>query len=940
MNKNTGQGGVFTLFKGVPLSFILVALFLLQIFLAVGLTVYLSIHNGQKAVNQVASELRREVANRVEQNLQTYLSTPRQVLRSNQNIIDMGLLKIENLVTWEPYLIEQLKIFPDALGLMVSNEQQEHLAVEKLNERQFLLRKASKSTGYDLYTYRIDHQGQRTQLPEVIKNYDARSRPDYQTAVTAKKFSFSQIFTPLSEPTLLISASQPIYNSQGQLLGVNSTLTHLSEIGDLLQNIKVGKSGQIFIIERSGLLVASSTTEEPFRLQNGKPIRLAASQSRNSFTQATAKYLATKFSSFDQIQSLQQLDFSFDGKRQFLEVRPLKGEPNVNWLIVVAVPEADFMGQVDRNTQTIIFLSLGALGLATILGIVTARWITQSILYFSTATKDLANFTNGEDSVVKVQGIKELEVLGESFNEMAQQLRKTFTALTNKNEELELQVKQRTQELQQETQERINSERKLGQHNRVLAELANHKAVFEGNLETAFKVITEKAANALEVERVGVWLFNSDVLLYETLRGRQAQGKTYGGLRQRTKLQCISLYERSKQRHSAGLERNLADYPIYFQALAASHTITVTDTRTDPRVQELWNELLEQNNIVSLIDTELWVEGEVVGTVLYEQIGIKRTWELSEQNFVSSIAEFVALTLEVCDRKRAESALREAKEVAEMANRAKSTFLKNISYELKTPLNSILEITESLQNKVYGSGSEEQQQSLNMLESSGKNLLELINQILDLTDIESSKIELQLATTSIRGLCDSSLSFVKHLAFQKNIHLNLQIPEELEPIQVDERRIRQVFINLLTNAIKFTKEGGKVWIEVQPNSTNKYIFFSVVDTGIGMLSDDLFKLFQPFMQVENSSTRRSTGSGLGLVMVQKIVELHGGTVHAESQLGKGSRFTVKLPWKRAGEWGVGKVGPPLGIRGNGELELITADFNEGEVHNDSFQSEV
>ncbi|MHC5937036.1 sensor histidine kinase [Nostoc sp.] len=886
MNKNTGQGGLFFLFKGVPLSCILVGLFVLQIILAVGLTAYLSISNGQKAVNEVASELRREVANGVEQNLQTYLSTPRQVLRSNQNLIDMGLLKIENLATWEPYLIEQLKIFPDALALTASNEQQEYLAVEKLNDRQFLLRKASKSTGYDLYTYRIDSQGQRTQLPEVIKNYDPRSRPDYQTVVTAKKFSFSQIFTPLTEPTLFISASQPIYNSQGELLGVNSTLTHLSEIGDLLQNIKVGKSGQIFIIERSGLLVASSTTEEPFRLQNGKPIRLAASQSGNSFTQATAKYLATKFSNFDQIQSLQQLDFSFEGKRQFLEVRPLQGEPNVNWLIVVAVPEADFIGQIDRNIQTTIFVCLGALGLAILLGIVTARWITQPILDFSTATKDLADFTNGEDSVVKVQGIKELEVLGESFNEMAQQLRKIFITLTTKNQELELQVKQRTQELQQEIQERINSEGRLGQHNRVLAELANHKAVFEGNLETAFKVITEKAANALEVERVGVWLFNSD---------------TYGGLRQRSKLQCISLYERSKQRHSTGLERNLADYPIYFKALAAAHTITVTDTRTDPCVQELWNELLEPNNIVSLIDTELWVDGEVVGTVLYEQIGIKRTWELSEQNFVSSIAQFVALTLEICDRIRAESALREAKEVAEMANRAKSTFLKNISYELRTPLNSILEITESLQNQVYGLVSEEQRQSLNILESSGKNLLELINQILDLTDIESSKIELQLANTSIRGLCDSSLSFVKHLAFQKNIHLSLQIPEELEPIQVDERRIRQVFINLLTNAIKFTKEGGKVWIEVQPNFTNKYIFFSVVDTGIGMLSDDLFKLFQPFMQVENASTRRSTGSGLGLVMVQKIVELHGGTVHAESQLGKGSRFTIKLPWKKVGE---------------------------------------
>lgn len=290
-----------------------------------------------------------------------------------------------------------------------------------------------------------------------------------------------------------------------------------------------------------------------------------------------------------------------------------------------------------------------------------------------------------------------------------------------------------------------------------------------------------------------------------------------------------------------------------------------------------------------------------MGTVLYEQIDIPRTWELSEQNFVSSIAEFVTLTLEICDCKRAESALREAQEAAEVANRAKSTFLENISHQLRTPLSSILGITEAFQDQVYGPITEEQRQSLNNLESSGKNLLELINQILELTDIESSKIKLQLAPTSIPELCNSSLSFVKHLAFQKNIQLSVQIPEELEPIQVDERHIRQVFINLLTNAIKFTKEGGKVWIEVQPNSTNEYIFISVVDTGIGMLSDDLFKLFQPFVQVENFSSRPSTGTGLGLVMVQKIVELHGGTVHAESQLGKGSRFTVKLPWKKVGE---------------------------------------
>jgi len=178
--------------------------------------------------------------------------------------------------------------------------------------------------------------------------------------------------------------------------------------------------------------------------------------------------------------------------------------------------------------------------------------------------------------------------------------------------------------------------------------------------------------------------------------------------------------------------------------------------------------------------------------------------------------------------------------------------------------------------------------------------LELINHILDLANIESNKMELQLASTSIEELCDSCLNFVKPLALQKNIQLSLQVPEELPPIQVDEDRIREAFINLLSNAVKYTPEGGKVWIEIQPHPTKQYIFFSIVDTGIGIPSDDLFQLFQPLDPDESSYTRRAN-TGLGLLTVQTIVESHGGSVHAESQLGKGSRFTIKLPWKKMGE---------------------------------------
>ncbi|XGV96602.1 MAG: GAF domain-containing protein [Leptolyngbya sp. BL-A-14] len=202
------------------------------------------------------------------------------------------------------------------------------------------------------------------------------------------------------------------------------------------------------------------------------------------------------------------------------------------------------------------------------------------------------------------------------------------------------------QRLEQEVQERIAREQRLRQHTQALSELANHPAIAAGDLDSAFDAITEQAANALDVERVSVWLFNGE----------------------RTKLRCVNLYERSQQRHSSGLEHDQATHPTYFQALAHSRTIAVSDTRTDPLVQELWATWLKPNHIVSLLDAPIRVGGEVVGMVFHEQVHTPRRWELIEQTFVGSISDFVALALEVSQRKQAEAALR-ASSILEERNR-------------------------------------------------------------------------------------------------------------------------------------------------------------------------------------------------------------------------------------------------------------------------------
>lgn len=265
---------------------------------------------------------------------------------------------------------------------------------------------------------------------------------------------------------------------------------------------------------------------------------------------------------------------------------------------------------------------------------------------------------------------------------------------------------------------------------------------------------------------------------------------------------------------------------------------------------------------------------------------------------------FSQVIRDITQRKLAEEQLRQSSERISLANaelaratRLKDEFLASMSHELRTPLNAILGLSEALQEKVYGPLTEKQLKTLITIEQSGKHLLDVINDILDLSKIESGKLELQITPTCAAELCDSSLTFVKQAAHHKNIKLSCEIAEGLRDIEVDERRMRQVLINLLSNAVKFTPEGGEVSIKVEVEPANEIVEFSVIDNGIGIASEDIHKLFKPFVQLDSSLSRSYSGTGLGLALVRRIVELHGGSVKLESQVGRGSRFSVSIPWK-------------------------------------------
>jgi PAS domain S-box-containing protein len=227
--------------------------------------------------------------------------------------------------------------------------------------------------------------------------------------------------------------------------------------------------------------------------------------------------------------------------------------------------------------------------------------------------------------------------------------------------------------------------------------------------------------------------------------------------------------------------------------------------------------------------------------------------------------------------------------------RLKDEFLANMSHELRTPLNAILGMSEVLEEGVHGAMNERQQRSVRVIVESATHLLELINDILDLAKIESGTVQLAVDHVQIRAVCESSVRMLREASQRKRIRLSVEVDRGVEQVDADERRLRQILVNLLSNAVKFTPEGGAVGIRVHADPVNDTIRFAVWDTGIGIPRDEIDRLFQPFVQLEAGSTRRYGGTGLGLSLVRRMAEMHGGFVEVESVVGEGSNFTVALP---------------------------------------------
>jgi signal transduction histidine kinase len=299
--------------------------------------------------------------------------------------------------------------------------------------------------------------------------------------------------------------------------------------------------------------------------------------------------------------------------------------------------------------------------------------------------------------------------------------------------------------------------------------------------------------------------------------------------------------------------------------------------------------VLRQLGYRSLLAVPLLREGRIRGGfTIY-----RRTPGSFAPEIVNLLQTFATQSVMAIQNARLFREIEEKSTQIEAANRHKSEFLANMSHELRTPLNAIIGFSEVLGERMFGELNEKQAEYTDDILTSGRHLLSLINEILDLSKVEAGRMELELSTFDLPTALENAQTFVRERATKHGVTLDLSVDENLGDVNGDERKIKQVLLNLLSNAVKFTPEGGR--IEIKARQQNGNVEISVSDTGIGIAPEDQAKIFEEFRQVGGDNAKKIEGTGLGLTLAKKFVELHGGKIWVESEVGTGSTFTFSLP---------------------------------------------
>ncbi|NJK39589.1 MAG: response regulator [Oscillatoriales cyanobacterium SM2_3_0] len=798
----------FRKFK-IPLQVILVVPLITQIVAFVALTGYLTYRSGQATIYDLGNQLIDELTKRVDERLDNYLEDALLVTRINADAFQISQLSFTDLPTIQRRFLLQMRQIQSLDGVYLGTRTGEYLGVHRDLQNQL---RSSASKAFYPQIANLTQPGNAVSVT-LRQDYDPRTRPWYQAATRPDQPTWSPIYE-FTQGDLGITAVQPI-NQQNTQQGVVAVDLRLSVLSKFLRSLQLTPSGQALILERSGDLVATSTGESPYTLNpNNEMQRLPGINSKDPLTRGTLQYI-TNTLNLSQPNLVKQFQFELVGKLYFLKVLPYSDQANLDWLIVVVVPETDFMEQIAANRRTTLWLCGLAIAPAVFISYLTSRWIARPIFQLARASEALADGDLNQE--VRETGVQELEILADSFNCMGYQIKNAFG-------ELEVRVEERTAQLQQEIADRQQIEQALR-----LSENKFAKA-FHCNPNPS-AIVRVQEGKIIELNQSAVQFFGYD-------RADEMMDQTTHNL---------NIWVNQKERDRIG-------------------------------------NLLQQKGEVQDLEVQFYNRSGEIKTVLYSA-------ELLELN--RQPCQLIILS-DITHRKQAEIVLERAKEAAESANRSKSEFLANMSHELRTPLNAILGFSQLMVRDPALKA--EQQKNLSIINSSGEHLLALINDILDLSKIEAGRMVLEETDFDLFDLLKTLEQLFRLKADTKGLTIQFERDENLPQfIRADKGKLRQVLINLLSNAIKFTEKGG-IALHTSAEiitADQLQVNFEVSDTGPGIKPEDLDTIFEVFMQSE-TGRQSQQGTGLGLPISRRFVQMMGGDIVVHSTPGEGTAFTFSI----------------------------------------------
>ncbi len=825
--------------KSLSLRTVLVLPFVLQTVAITGVVGYLSYVNGQQAVNGLVQQLMGEVCDRIQQHLQSYTELPQQVVENITDDIESGRISLdaEDLQPLDSYFLRRSQTFDAVSFIYVGNEQGKLIGAGPIDKPQnlYVVEVTDRTTNGRYVSYEVDGLGQRVREISAVPNYDPRRRPWYRAALKAGRATWSDIYAYVGEPEqgLTITAVKPFHKATGEVAGVAAVDLYLNDIDQFLKNLQVTKSGQVFILERNGTLVASSHQQAIQVQQNGIGQRVSALTSHDPLIQATIAHVQ-QTGSLSRIQITQHFEVMLQGQRQFVQVTPWQDSHGLNWLIVAVVPESDFTEQIDLSTRITFLLCGLAVLIALLIGIATARWVTSPIRQLNRAARNLAQ--GKWDQPIQIDRTDEVGELATTFNQMASQLQQSFEALRQGKAQL---------------------------------------------------------STFLEAVPIGICVVESNGhLSYMNQTAQILLGQTF---------EPNTLLHIHAALHHAYIAKTEQPYPIEQlpMVLALQGKPAMIE---DLEIHQADRVIPLEVRAIPIFKTNQTVRCAIVA--IQDIQGRKQAEALlADYNRIleAQIAERTAALTHT------NLELEQAKQAAEAANHAKSAFLANMSHELRTPLNAILGFAQVM--SMDPQTTVEQQHNLRVINRSGEHLLSLINNVLDLSKIEAGRVEVVRTCFHLAELLETVDSILHRRAEAKGLQFQMVIaPDVPQEIVSDANKLRQTLINLIGNAIKFTEQGD-VMLRVSrigpsrlPHAAQlnrlfepqEFLLFEVEDSGIGIAPEELSRIFFAF---EQSSTGKLTteGTGLGLTISHKFVELMGGKLSVRSIVGRGSTFTIQLP---------------------------------------------